>query len=99
MVVIYEEFVEYYKKKFEGCLVEVIWREDEGGVIVGVVGFFFGMGKFCLMYGVSFFGESFGYIVDFKVVKVVLSVVIKIFGIEVDMIVFEECVKEMEEIF
>ncbi len=29
--VTHEELVDYYKKKLEGCQVEVIWREDEGG--------------------------------------------------------------------
>ncbi|WP_054840049.1 proteasome assembly chaperone family protein [Thermococcus sp. JCM 11816] len=96
--VTHEELVEYYKKKLEGCSVEVIWREDEGGAIVGAAGLLLGMGKLRSMYGVSLLGESLGYIVDPKAAKAVLSAVTKILGIEVDMTALEERAKETEEI-
>ncbi|ACJ15724.1 hypothetical protein, conserved [Thermococcus onnurineus NA1] len=96
--VTHEELVEYYKAKLEGCQVEVVWREDEGGAIVGAAGLLLGMGKLRSMYGISLLGESLGYIVDAKAAKSVLSAVTKILGIELDMTALDERAKETEEI-
>ncbi|WP_297073353.1 proteasome assembly chaperone family protein [Thermococcus sp.] len=96
--VTHEELVEYYKEKLKDCSVEVIWREDEGGAIVGAAGLLLGMGKLRSMYGISLLGESLGYIVDAKAAKAVLTAVIKILGIELDMTALEERAKETEEI-
>ncbi|HDZ36198.1 MAG TPA: proteasome assembly chaperone family protein [Thermococcus sp.] len=96
--VTHEELVEHYQKKLEGCQVEVIWREDEGGAIVGAAGLLLGMGKLRSMYGISLLGESLGYIVDAKAAKSVLMAVAKILGLELDMTALEERAKETEEI-
>ncbi|ASI98169.1 proteasome assembly chaperone family protein [Thermococcus celer] len=96
--VTHEELVDYYKKKLEGCQVEVIWREDEGGAIVGAAGLLLGMGKLRSMYGVSLLGESLGYIVDAKAAKSVLLAVTKILDLELDMTALEERARETEEI-
>ncbi|NJF25500.1 proteasome assembly chaperone family protein [Thermococcus sp. Bubb.Bath] len=96
--VTHEELVEHYKEKLEGCSVEVTWREDEGGAIVGAAGLLLGMGKLRSMYGISLLWESLGYIVDPKAAKAVLSAVAKILGIEIDMKALDERAKETEEI-
>ncbi|NJE84823.1 proteasome assembly chaperone family protein [Thermococcus sp. CX2] len=96
--VTHEELVEYYKAKLEGCQVEVVWREDEGGAIVGAAGLLLGMGKLRSMFGISLLGESLGYIVDAKAAKSVLSAATKILGIELDMSALDERAKETEEI-
>ncbi|NJE62284.1 proteasome assembly chaperone family protein [Thermococcus sp. 21S7] len=96
--VTHEELVEHYQKRLEGCEVEVIWREDEGGAIVGAAGLLLGMGKLRSMYGVSLLGESLGYIVDAKAAKSVLLAVTRILGLELDMTALEERAKETEEI-
>ncbi|MDI3474843.1 MAG: uncharacterized protein PWQ95_571 [Thermococcaceae archaeon] len=96
--VTHEELVEYYKKKLEGCSVEILWREDEGGAIVGAAGLLLGLGKLRSMYGISLLGESLGYIVDAKAAKSVLSAVTKILGISVDMSALDERARETEEI-
>ncbi|WP_010478772.1 proteasome assembly chaperone family protein [Thermococcus zilligii] len=96
--VTHEGLIEHYKAKLEGCQVEVIWREDEGGAIVGAAGLLLGMGKLRSMYGISLLGESLGYIVDPKAAKVVLSAVTKILGIEINMSALDERAKETEEI-
>jgi len=95
--VTHEELVDYYKEKLKG-LEGIIWREDEGGAIVGAAGLLLGMGKLRSMYGISLLGESLGYIVDPKAAKAVLTAVTKILGIEVDMTALEERAKETEEI-
>ncbi|AIU69996.1 3-isopropylmalate dehydratase [Thermococcus eurythermalis] len=96
--VTHEELVDYYKEKLKDCSVEVVWREDEGGAIVGAAGLLLGMGKLRSMYGISILGESLGYIVDAKAAKAVLTAVTKILGIELDMTALEERAKETEEI-
>ncbi|WP_297499036.1 proteasome assembly chaperone family protein [Thermococcus sp.] len=96
--VTHEKLIGYYKAKLEGCKTEVIWREDEGGAIVGAAGLLLGMGKLRSMFGISLLGESLGYIVDAKAAKAVLSAVTKILGIKVDMTALEERAKETEEI-
>ncbi|MCD6373210.1 MAG: proteasome assembly chaperone family protein [Thermococcus sp.] len=96
--VTHEELVDHYREKLEGCEVEVIWREDEGGAIVGAAGLLLGLGKLRSMYGISLLGESLGYIVDAKAAKSVLSAVTQILGIEVDMSALDERAKETEEI-
>ncbi len=96
--VTHEELVDYYKEKLKDCQVEVVWREDEGGAIVGAAGLLLGMGKLRSMYGISLLGESLGYIVDAKAAKAVLTAVTKILGLEIDMTALEERAKETEEI-
>lgn len=96
--VTHEELIEYYKEKLEDCQTEVLWREDEGGAIVGAAGLLLGMGKLRSMFGISLLGESLGYIVDPKAAKAVLSAVTRILGIEVDMSALDERAKETEEI-
>ena len=96
--VTHEELIDHYKAKLEGCETEVIWREDEGGAIVGAAGLLLGMGKLRSMFGISLLGESLGYIVDAKAAKAVLSAVTKILGIKVDMTALEERARETEEI-
>ncbi|WP_297520715.1 proteasome assembly chaperone family protein [Thermococcus sp.] len=96
--VTHEELVSYYREKLKDCSVEVLWREDEGGAIVGAAGLLLGMGKLRSMYGISLLGESLGYIVDAKAAKAVLSAVAKILGIELDMSALDERAKETEEI-
>ncbi|ASJ10114.1 proteasome assembly chaperone family protein [Thermococcus sp. P6] len=96
--VTHEELVDYYREKLEGCNVEVIWREDEGGAIVGAAGLLLGMGKLRSMYGISLLGESLGYIVDAKAAKSVLQAVARILDLEIDMTALEERAKETEEI-
>jgi len=95
--VTHEELVEHYRKKL-GDLEGVIWREDEGGAIVGAAGLLLGMGKLRSMFGISLLGESLGYIVDAKAAKAVLTAVTRILGIEVDMTALEERARETEEI-
>ena len=97
-VVTHEELVGYYQEKLKDCSVEVIWREDEGGAIVGAAGLLLGMGKLRSMYGISLLGESLGYIVDAKSAKSVLLAVTRILGLEVDMTALEERARETEEI-
>jgi len=96
--VTHRELVDYYRKKLEGCSVEVLWREDEGGAIVGAAGLLLGIGKLRSMYGISLLGESLGYIVDAKAAKSVLLAVTKILGLELDMTALEERARETEEI-
>ncbi len=96
--VTHEELVEYYRDKLKDCSVEIIWREDEGGAIVGAAGLLLGMGKLRSMYGISLLGESLGYIVDAKAAKSVLLAVTRILGVELDMTALEERAKETEEI-
>ena len=76
----------------------VIFREDEGGAIVGAAGLLLGIGKLRGMKGVCFLGESLGYIVDAKAAKAVLSVVAKVLNLEIDMSALDERAKETEEI-
>ncbi|MCD6558450.1 MAG: proteasome assembly chaperone family protein [Palaeococcus sp.] len=76
----------------------IIFREDEGGAIVGAAGLLLGIGKLRGMRGISLLGESLGYVVDAKAAKAVLSVVARILGIEIDMSALDERAKETEEI-
>ena len=96
--VTHEGLIDYYKGKLKDCQMEVLWREDEGGAIVGAAGLLLGMGKLRSMFGISLLGESLGYIVDPKAAKAVLSAVTRILGIEVDMSALDERAKETEEI-
>lgn len=96
--VTHESLVDHYRKMLETCEVEVLWREDEGGAIVGAAGLLLGLGKLRSMYGISLLGESLGYIVDAKAAKSVLSAVTKILGVKVDMSALDERAKETEEI-
>ncbi|ASJ08738.1 proteasome assembly chaperone family protein [Thermococcus siculi] len=96
--VTHEELIQHYQEKLKDCQVEVIWREDEGGAIVGAAGLLLGMGKLRSMYGISLLGESLGYIVDAKSAKSVLLAVTKVLGLEIDMTALEERAKETEEI-
>jgi len=96
--VTHEELVEHYQKKLEGCGIDVVWREDEGGAIVGAAGLLLGMGKLRSMYGISLLGESLGYIVDAKAAKSVILAVSKVLDLELDMTALEERAKETEEI-
>ncbi len=89
---------ENYMKKLEGCPVNVVWRDDEGGAIVGAAGLLLGMGKLRGMFGISLLGESLGYIVDAKAAKAVLSAVTSILGMNVDMAALDERARETEEI-
>jgi len=93
-----ESLRDHYVKKLEGCPVSVVWRDDEGGAIVGAAGLLLGMGKLRGMFGISLLGESLGYIVDPKAAKAVLSAVAAILDIEVDMAALDERAKETEEI-
>ncbi|WP_297068828.1 proteasome assembly chaperone family protein [Thermococcus sp.] len=96
--VTHEDVAEHYKKKLEGCSTEILWREDEGGAIVGAAGLLLGIGKLRSMYGISLLGESLGYIVDPKAAKAVLNAVTRILGIELDMSALDERARETEEI-
>ncbi|WP_297418389.1 proteasome assembly chaperone family protein [Thermococcus sp.] len=96
--VTHEELVGHYQEKLKDCQVGILWREDEGGAIVGAAGLLLGMGKLRSMYGISLLGESLGYIVDPKAAKAVLSAVAKILGIELNMSALDERAKETEEI-
>ncbi len=98
VAVTHERLLEHYKRKLEGCSTEILWREDEGGAIVGAAGLLLGIGKLRSMYGISLLGESLGYIVDPKAAKAVLSAVTKILGVEIDMGALDERAKETEEI-
>ncbi|AEC52551.1 hypothetical protein PNA2_1636 [Pyrococcus sp. NA2] len=96
--VTHPDLIPYYQEKLKGCQVNVIWREDEGGAIVGAAGLLLGIGKLRGMFGISLLGESLGYIVDAKAAKAVLSAVAKILNLEIDMTALEERAKETEEI-
>jgi len=76
----------------------VVFREDEGGAIVGAAGLLLGIGKLKGMRGACFLGESLGYIVDAKAAKAVLSVVAQVLNLEIDMSALDERAKETEEI-
>ncbi|WP_457754420.1 proteasome assembly chaperone family protein [Thermococcus sp.] len=87
------------KEKYKKILGDsVIFREDEGGAIVGAAGLLLGIGKLRGMKGACFLGESLGYIVDAKAAKSVLTVVAKVLNLEIDMTALEERAKETEEI-
>lgn len=90
------EALEYYKPLLKDL--PVIFREDEGGAIVGAAGLLLGIGKLRGMRGACFLGESLGYIVDAKAAKAVLQVVANVLGIEVDMSALDERARETEEI-
>ncbi len=93
-----ESLREHYSEKLEGCPVQIVWRDDEGGAIVGAAGLLLGIGKLRGMFGISLLGESLGYIVDARAAKAVLSAVTSILGISVDMAALDERAKETEEI-
>lgn len=76
----------------------VVFREDEGGAIVGAAGLLLGLGKLRGMRGICLLGESLGYIVDAKAAKAVLSVVARMLNLELDMSALDERAKETEEI-
>lgn len=96
--VTHPDLISYYQEKLKDCKVNVMWREDEGGAIVGAAGLLLGIGKLRGMFGISLLGESLGYIVDAKAAKAVLTAVAKILGLEIDMTALEERAKETEEI-
>lgn len=84
------------KERYGGY--DIVFREDEGGAIVGAAGLLLGIGKLKGMKGICLLGESLGYIVDAKAAKAVLNVVAKILNLKIDMTALNERAKETEEI-
>ncbi len=76
----------------------VVFREDEGGGIVGASGLLLGLGKMRGMKGACLMGETSGYIVDPNSAREVASVLSKILGLKIDLSSLDKKAEELRKI-
>ncbi|HDN50423.1 MAG: proteasome assembly chaperone family protein [Thermoplasmata archaeon] len=76
----------------------VIFKEEEGGGIIGASGLLLGIGMLRGMKGVCLMGETSGYIVDPNSAREVIKVLAKMLGMEISLTGLDEKADEVKKI-
>ncbi|MBC7128700.1 MAG: proteasome assembly chaperone family protein [Thermoplasmatales archaeon] len=76
----------------------VIFKDEEGGGIVGASGLLLGLGKMRGMKGACLMGETSGYIVDPNSAREVASVLTKILGLKISLASLDKKADELKKI-